>query len=80
MSNIDDDLYLISVSKIQRLKNEYDELNEEHDKKHNELGGQIIHIRQLIIAEEKLIKKLEKEKLKHKIKYTINVYEKMLSL
>ena len=64
MSNIDDDLYLISVSKIQRLKNEYDELHEEHDKIHNELVGQIIHIRQLIIAEEKLLKKLEKRKLK----------------
>ena len=64
MSNIDDDLYLMSVSKIQRLKNEYDELNEEDDKIHNELVGQIIHIRQLIIAEEKLLKKLEKRKLK----------------
>ncbi len=66
MSNIDDDLYLMSVSKIQRLKNEYDELNEEDDKIHNELVGQIIHIRQLIIAEEKLLKKLEKIKLKIK--------------
>ncbi len=62
MSNIYDDLHLISVSKIQRLKNEYDELNEEHDKIHYELVGQIIHIRQLIIAEEKLLKKLEKLK------------------
>ena len=67
MSNIDDDLYLMSVSKIQRLKNEYDELNEEHDKIHNELVGQIIHIRHLIIAEEKLLKKLEK--IKNKKKY-----------
>ncbi len=66
MSNIDDDLYLMSISKIQRLKNEYDELSEEHDKIHNELVGQIIHIRQLIIAEEKLLKKLEKRKLKIK--------------
>ncbi len=64
MSNIDDDLYLMSVSKIQRLKKEYDELNEEHDKIHNELAGQIIYIRQLIIAEEKLLKKLEKKIIK----------------
>ncbi len=61
MSNIDYDLCLMSVSKIQRLKNEYDELHEEHDKIHNELVGQIIHIRQLIITEEKLLKKLEKK-------------------
>ena len=66
MSNIDDDLYLMSVSKKQGLKKEYDELNEEHDKIHNELVGQIIHIRQLIIAEEKLLKKLEKKKTKKK--------------
>ncbi len=66
MSNIDDDLYLMSISKIQRLKNEYDELSEEHDKIHNELEGQIIHIRQLIIAEEKSLKKLEKRNLKIK--------------
>jgi hypothetical protein len=64
MSRIDDDLYLMSVSKIEGLKNEYDELHEERDKIHNELVGQIIHIRQLIIAEEKLLKKLEKKKLK----------------
>lgn len=66
MSNIDDDLYLMTVSKIQRLKNEYDELNKEHDAIDNELVGQIIHIRYLIIAEEKLLKKLEKRKLKRK--------------
>ena len=64
MSNIDDDLYLMSVSKIEGLKKEYDELHEEHNKIHNELVGQIIYIRQLIIAEEKLLKKLEKNKLK----------------
>ncbi len=64
MSNIDDDLYLMSFSKIQGLKKEYDELSEVHDKIHNELGGQIIYIRQLIIAEEKLLKILEKIKLK----------------
>lgn len=66
MSNIDDDLYLMTVSKIQRLQNEYDELDKEHDIIHNELVGQIIHIRNLIIAEEKLLKKLEKRKLKKK--------------
>ena len=63
MSNIDDDLYLMSVSKIQGLKKEYDELHEEHDIIHNQLVGQIIHIRHLIIAEEKLLKKLEKRKI-----------------
>ena len=66
MSNIDDDLYLMSVSKIQRLKKEYDELNIEYDKIHHELVNQIIDIRHLIIAEEKLLKKLEKRKLKKK--------------
>jgi len=66
MSNIDDDLYLMSVSKIQRLQNEYDELNIQHDTMLNELVGQIIHIRHLIIVEEKLLKKLEKRKLKRK--------------
>ena len=66
MTCIDDDLYLMTVSKIQRLQNEYDELNIEHDTMHNELVGQIIHIRHLIIAEEKLLKKLEKRKLKRK--------------
>ena len=66
MSNIDDDLYLMTVSKIQRLKNEYDELNIEYDKIHHELVNQIIDIRHLIIAEEKLLKKLEKRKLKKK--------------
>ena len=69
MSNIDDDLYLMTVSKIQRLKNEYDELNKEFDTIYNELTGQIIHIRNLIIAEEKLLKKLEKRKLKILKKY-----------
>ena len=66
MSNIDDDLYLMSVSKIQGLKKEYDELNIEYDKIHNELANQIVDIRHLIIAEEKLLKKLEKRKLKKK--------------
>ena len=66
MSNIDDDLYLMSVSKIQGLKKEYDELNIEYDKIHNELANQIVDIRHLIIAEEKLLKKLEKRKLKRK--------------
>ena len=66
MSNIDDDLYLMSVSKLQQLQNEYDELDKEHDIIHNQLVGQIIHIRHLIIAEEKLLKKLEKRKLKKK--------------
>ena len=56
MTCIDDDLYLMSVSKIQRLKNEYDELNIEYDKIHNELANQIVDIRHLIIAEEKLLK------------------------
>ena len=64
MTCIDDDLYLMTVSKIQRLKNEYDELNIEYDKIHNELANQIVDIRHLIIAEEKLLKKLEKRKLK----------------
>ena len=36
MTCIDDDLYLMSFSKIQRLQNEYDELNKEHDTIHNE--------------------------------------------
>ena len=66
MTCIDDDLYLMSVSKIQRLKNEYDELNIEYDKIHNELANQIVDIRHLIIAEEKLLKKLEKRNLKRK--------------
>ena len=66
MSNIDDDLFLMSVSKIQGLKKEYDELNIEYDKIHNELANQIVDIRHLIIAEEKLLKKLEKRKLKRK--------------
>ena len=66
MTCIDDDLYLMSVSKLQRLQNEYDKLNIQHDTMHNELVGQIIHIRHLIIAEEKLLKKLEKRKLKRK--------------
>ncbi len=79
MSDIDDDLYLMSVSKIQGLKKEYDDLHDEHNKKHNILVGQIIYTRQLIIVEEKLLKKIEKRKLK-KIKYTINIYEKILSL
>ena len=64
MTCIDDDLYLMTVSKIQRLKNEYDELNKEHDIIHNQLARQIIDIRHLIIDEEKLLKKLEKRKLK----------------
>ena len=64
MTCIDDDLYLMSVSKLQQLQNEYDELHKEHDIIHNQLVGQIIHIRHLIIAEEKLLKKLEKRKLK----------------
>ena len=64
MTCIDDDLYLMSVSKLQQLQNEYDELHKEHDIIHNQLAGQIIHIRHLIIAEEKLLKKLEKRKLK----------------
>ena len=64
MTCIDDDLYLMTVSKIQRLKNEYDELNIEYDKIHNELANHIVDIRHLIIAEEKLLKKLEKRKLK----------------
>ncbi len=78
MSNIDDDLYLMSVSKKKGLRKEYDELSEEHHKIHNELVGQIIYIRQLIITEEKLLKNLEKRKLKKK--YTITIYEKILSL
>ena len=66
MTCIDDDLYLMTVSKIQRLKNEYDELNIEHSMIHHQLARQIIDIRHLIIAEEKLLKKLEKRKLKRK--------------
>ena len=31
MTCIDDDLYLMSVSKLQQLQNEYDELHKEHD-------------------------------------------------
>ncbi len=56
MSNIYDDLYLISVSKIKNLEEEKHELF----KKDEEINYKIYEIKQLIKAEEKLLKKIEK--------------------
>ena len=79
MSNIDDDFYLMTVSKLQRLQNEYDEFHKEFFIYYNDSMKEMFKIQESIRAEEKLLKKLEKRKLKKK-KYTINIYEKILSL
>jgi DNA replication initiation complex subunit (GINS family) len=66
MSNIDDDLYLMTVSKIQRLQNEYDELNKQHTIEYNESMRELFKIKDIIRTEEKILKKLEKRQLKKK--------------
>ncbi len=60
MSNIDDDLYLMSVSKIKNFEEEKHELYKQDE----EINYKIYEINQFIKAEEKLLKKLEKRKLK----------------
>jgi len=63
MSNIYNDLYLISISKLQDLKEE----NRELCKQQTEICLKICEINELITAEEKLLKKIEKVKNKNKI-------------
>ncbi len=60
MSNIDDDLYLMSVSKIKNFEEEKYELYKQDE----EINYKIYEINQFIKAEEKLLKELEKRKLK----------------
>jgi hypothetical protein len=66
MSNIDDDLYLMTVSKIQRLQNEYNELDKQFTIEYNETMKELFKIKEIIRTEEKILKKLEKRQLKKK--------------
>jgi DNA replication initiation complex subunit (GINS family) len=67
MSNIDDDLYLMTVSKIQRLQNEYNELDKQHTIEYNESMRELFKIKEIIRSEEKILKNLEKRKLKKNV-------------
>ncbi len=58
----DDNLYEMCISKIELLENEYEKLFMQHE----EIGREMYRIEKLKNTEEKLLKKLEKRKLKIK--------------
>jgi hypothetical protein len=56
----------MTVSKIQRFQNEYNELDKQHTIEYNESMRELFKIKEIIRTEEKILKKLEKRQQKKK--------------